>query len=136
MNRINRLNKKGSVIAEAALTLPVLILLIMGVFEFGRILMIQQSLTNAAREGARVAALDIDDVTSIASAQAITANYLTASGIDLALVSVNPAFITVNGSQAIRVAVSYNYASSLNGFIPAISPSLQLNSQVIMRREA
>jgi Flp pilus assembly protein TadG len=126
----------GSVLIEAALTLPFLILLIMGIFEFGRILMIQQALTNAAREGARVAALDIDDVTSIASAQAITTNYLTASGIDLALVSVNPTFIVVNGSQAIRVAISYNYSSSLNSFIPAISPSLQLNSQVIMRREA
>jgi Flp pilus assembly protein TadG len=41
-----------------AVCLPVLLLLILGLMEFGRGLMVQQLITNAAREGARQATLD------------------------------------------------------------------------------
>jgi Flp pilus assembly protein TadG len=39
--------------AEFAIVLPVFILAIIGIIEFGRAVMVQQILTNAAREGAR-----------------------------------------------------------------------------------
>jgi Flp pilus assembly protein TadG len=41
------------VAAEAAIVLPIFILAIIGIIEFGRAVMVQQVLTNAAREGAR-----------------------------------------------------------------------------------
>jgi len=48
---------RGSVAVEFALLLPVLLLLIFGVIDFGRAINDQITLTQAAREGARLAAL-------------------------------------------------------------------------------
>ena len=42
---------------EFALVAPVFLLLVFSLFEFGRMMMVQQSLTNAAREGCREAVL-------------------------------------------------------------------------------
>lgn len=53
--------------AEAALVLPVLLLLILGMIEMSQLGMANQVLTNAAREGARVAVIPgntADDVTT------------------------------------------------------------------------
>jgi Flp pilus assembly protein TadG len=48
---------RGSVAVEFALLLPVLLLLIFGVIDFGRAINAQITLTQAAREGVRLAAL-------------------------------------------------------------------------------
>jgi Flp pilus assembly protein TadG len=48
---------RGSVAVEFALLLPVLLLLIFGIIDFGRAINDQITLTQAAREGARLAAL-------------------------------------------------------------------------------
>jgi len=45
-------------IAEFALALPLLVLFVVGIFDFSNALTLKQKLTNAAREGARVAASD------------------------------------------------------------------------------
>ncbi len=59
MKIITRLRKgeRGSALIEAALTLPLLLLVSVGIFEFGRVFQTWQVLTNAAREGARMAVL-------------------------------------------------------------------------------
>ena len=49
--------ERGTAIVETALTLPLLLLVSVGIFEFGRAYQTWQVLTNAAREGARVAVL-------------------------------------------------------------------------------
>lgn len=50
--------RRGAALVEAAVTLPILLLLVMGIIEFGRAMMVVQLLTNGAREGARKATLD------------------------------------------------------------------------------
>ena len=50
-------DERGAAIIETALTLPILLLVSVGIFEFGRAYETSQVLTNAAREGARVAVL-------------------------------------------------------------------------------
>src|SRR5687767_766732 len=52
-----RKGERGSALIEAALTLPLLLLVSVGIFEFGRAFQTWQVLTNAAREGARLAVL-------------------------------------------------------------------------------
>ena len=49
--------ERGAALLEVALTLPLLLLVAVGIFEFGRAYQTWQILTNAAREGARVAVL-------------------------------------------------------------------------------
>ena len=50
-------SERGTAIIETALTLPLLLTIVVGIFEFGRAWQTSQVLTNAAREGARVAVL-------------------------------------------------------------------------------
>jgi len=52
---------------ETALTLPILLLVSVGIFEFGRAYQTWQILTNAAREGARVAVLPNSTVGDVQS---------------------------------------------------------------------
>jgi Flp pilus assembly protein TadG len=54
---VRRNGQRGAAIIETALTLPILILLSVAIFEFGRAYQTWQLLTNAAREGARIAVL-------------------------------------------------------------------------------
>lgn len=51
------MNSTGQALVEMAIILPLLMLLVMGIFEFGRAMYIKNSLTQAARSGARVAAV-------------------------------------------------------------------------------
>jgi TadE-like protein len=48
----------ASQVVETALSLPLLVLFVVGIFDFSGALTLKQKLTNAAREGARVAASD------------------------------------------------------------------------------
>ena len=50
-------SERGQALLETALTLPLLLLVSVSIFEFGRAYQTWQVLTNAAREGARVAVL-------------------------------------------------------------------------------
>lgn len=52
-----RQREDGAVAVEMALLLPVLVLLLLGIMEFGRAYNAQVTLTNAAREGVRVMAI-------------------------------------------------------------------------------
>lgn len=54
-------NENGQTLVEFALILPILLLLVMGIIQFGMILSGQIAVTNAAREGARVAAVGKDN---------------------------------------------------------------------------
>jgi len=50
-------SERGAALLESAIAVPLLLLIAAGIFEFGRAYQTWQVLTNAAREGARVAVL-------------------------------------------------------------------------------
>ena len=73
-----RARRSGAATVEFAIIAPLLFMLVMGLFEFGRMMMVQEILTNGAREGARKAALPgatSSDVTGVVN------TYLSATGI-------------------------------------------------------
>lgn len=51
-------NQKGAALLETAITLPLVLLVCVSIFEFGRAYQTWQVLTNAAREGARVSVIN------------------------------------------------------------------------------
>lgn len=55
--RGRRDRRRGTAIVEFAVVLPLLLLLLFGIIEFGWLFMVRQTLVNAAREGCRVAVL-------------------------------------------------------------------------------
>jgi TadE-like protein len=76
---------RASQVVEFALSVPLLIMLVIGIFDFSNALALKQKLTNAAREGARVAAADpANDLSnptspvpaSISDAYQVVDNYL------------------------------------------------------------
>jgi Flp pilus assembly protein TadG len=78
--RLARLSQSetGAELIEFALTLPLLLLLVLGIIEFGFLFREYETVTNAAREGARIAVLpDYTSADAIARANA----YLTAAGL-------------------------------------------------------
>ena len=54
---MNRNNKKGSALVETAIILPILLVIVFGILEFGWMMYKTNTLNNAAREGARRAAV-------------------------------------------------------------------------------
>jgi Flp pilus assembly protein TadG len=59
--------ERGAALLEMALTLPLLLLVCVGILEFGRAYQTWQVLTNAAREGARIAVLPGTDDDAVRS---------------------------------------------------------------------
>lgn len=53
--RIRGMNSAGQALVEMVIILPLLMLLVMGIFEFGRAMYIKNTLTNASRAAARAA---------------------------------------------------------------------------------
>ena len=56
--------KRGQTLVEFALAIPIFLLLIFGIFEFGRVILTYASVFSASREAARYGA-SIEDVGSI-----------------------------------------------------------------------
>ncbi|MCH7987641.1 MAG: pilus assembly protein [Planctomycetes bacterium] len=50
--------RRGTALVEMAVVLPVFLMVVWGIIEFGRGMMVANMVTNAAREGARLAVID------------------------------------------------------------------------------
>ena len=111
----SRRKEKGAVAVEMAIVLPLLLLILLGVIEFGRALNVQISLSQAAREGARHAAIHHDkaglDVqgTALAAAPALSGLVVTVTD-DASSCSSTP--------KNVRVTTSVTL-TSLTGFLDA-----------------
>ena len=58
----SRRDGRGQALVELALILPILLMLLLGIFEFGRAWNTKQVITDAAREGARLAVVQNNDI--------------------------------------------------------------------------
>ena len=96
--RRNIRSERGAAIIEMALAVPLLLLVGVGAVEFGRAYRTSRALTNAAREGARVAALP-NRATAV---DAKVRQYLQTDG----LISDATVGVNINGSE---VTVSYPF---------------------------
>src|SRR3954453_1092179 len=74
--RINKdRRRKGTAAVELAVSVMPLMIIVMGIFEGGRLMMVQEQIVNAAREGARLAALGGPTMGSSTSTGANEVNY-------------------------------------------------------------
>ena len=103
-------SERGTALLETALTLPLLLLVSVSIFEFGRAYQTWQILTNAAREGARVAVLPNP---ASGSVQARVQQYMVSGQLPnaaSATVSVNRnATISLGAGTATASQVTVNY---------------------------
>lgn len=99
---------EGQAVVEFALVAPVLILLLVGIFEFGRAWSAHQSVTDAAREGAR-AAVVADLLVTEDSVRAIVRNALTRVSLDASKAQIELSGVDAATGDPARVAVRYSY---------------------------
>ena len=135
-------SEKGVALVEAAITLPIILLISVGIFEFGRAYQTSQVLTNAAREGARLAVID---GSTDADVRARVNQYLTNGG----LTSLADGNIVLNRNTALTASstastVQVNYPFEfmvLNPVIRLVTPTsttgapITLTAATLMRNE-
>jgi TadE-like protein len=123
---------RGATAVEFALLFPLLMLIVFGIVDFGRVLNAQITLTQAAREAARLDALGLPDV--VARTQA------AATGISPVSVTVTACPLGAAPSADAVVNVSYQFSfvtpigaiSALIGGSDGIGSPVTLNAQGVM----
>jgi len=135
-----RHSERGAALLEAAVTIPILLLIAVGIFEFGRAYQTWQILTNAAREGARIAVLP-DPTPGIVEQR--VRDYMQAGQLkewSTARVLVNrSATIQVNGANVLASEVTIEYPFTFIVLKPVgrlVSPSTTLGDALTMRADA
>jgi Flp pilus assembly protein TadG len=121
-------------VVEFALVAPVFFLLVFGMIEFGRMVMVQQIITNASREGARIAVLD---GTTAAEVNATVTSYLQSARISGATIIINPPDPATAGYGA-PVSVTVRVPFAQVSWLPApffIGGNTDLSATTVMRRE-
>jgi Flp pilus assembly protein TadG len=138
-----RSRRQGQSLVEFAVVLPIFLLILAGILDFGLGLYSQMTIINAAREGARIGAVTIVGVDPTASVdnrvRAMTAG-LDQSKLDVIITCQTPSgssFVACGSSawqsgDAVRVEVDYDYTML---WPLALGNSLQLSSTVQMRIE-
>jgi Flp pilus assembly protein TadG len=106
--RSRRRSRRGIAIVEFAIVLPIFLLAIIGIIEFGRAVMVQQMLVNAAREGARRAI--IPGATN-ASVTTLVDNYLDTADAFLEHAAGRQVSITDENGNAIDLATTASHTA-------------------------
>ena len=99
-------NERGATAVEFAFIVPLLIVLVLGIAEFGRAFQVSGTLTAAAREGVRVMALQNDPAAARTAVRNAAASL--DPGVTNAQITITPAACpTGAGSTNVRLTVNY-----------------------------
>ena len=126
--------RPGAAVVEFAVVLPLLLATVFGIIEFGRMMMVQQVLTSAAREGTRIGVLPgatSDDVAAQVEASLVGTGL---TGVQVDLDPEDPGEASADDPITVTLTVSYENVSWLVGFLPLEGRVMQATS--VMRREA
>lgn len=133
MSDMNR--QRGANVLEAAIAIPIILLMVFGIVDLGRAYNVHQVITNAAREGARYSVAPAPGTSALPSSAAVEAyvrDYLGSGNIKGARVNVTQTFSApVNAIETqcteITVSVPYSFA-----FFPV---NIDISSRAVMRNE-
>jgi Flp pilus assembly protein TadG len=104
---------RGSVAVEFALLLPVLLLLIFGIIDFGRAINDQITLTQAAREGARLASLGYSTSAVTSRAQSAATGL---SPVTVTVTSSCPAGAGVSVDAVVTTSYTFSFVTPVGAF--------------------
>jgi Flp pilus assembly protein TadG len=88
--------ERGVAIVEAAVTLPILFIFLFGLMEVGRLISVQQALTNAAREGARARVTPYSQTSYLADAFVVKDTVCTF--LSAASITCDPSTVACDGA--------------------------------------
>jgi len=125
-----RSNNRGNALIEFALVLPILLLVLFGITELGRMIMTTNVLNTASREGARLAA--VSAMSDSLSVRARVTEVLSAAKIE-------PSSIAIEydaGAHSVTVRVTADFAILSRSVLPAsLRGTVELSGRTVFRFE-
>lgn len=116
--------KKGTVAIEMAFVLPLLLVLILGILEFGRAMWIRQTLQFAVEEAARSAIAD-STLTPTAIGNLVSADMIGVQGV-------TPTVVATSTASQVSIVASYSFTFLVPHLLP-FGP-LALTAQCVFPR--
>lgn len=123
---------RGVAAVEFAIVAPIFFMLVIGIIEIGRAMMVQQVLINASRVGARRAVMLSSNEQTVLDAVTEYAAGVGVRGV-VASVSPNPATAAAGEPVTVNVTIGFNQVSWLPA--PWIMGGRELASSSVMRKE-
>lgn len=117
---------RGATAVEFALLLPLLLLIVMGIIDFGRMLNAQETLTQAAREGARLVALGQPNVASRTQAAATGL-----SPVGVSIQSACPVGAGPGSNGAVQASFTFQFTPGL-GYLVGLFGGTGLSGQTTL----
>src|SRR5579863_5241153 len=105
--------RRGATAVEFAFVAPVFFVMVLGIFEFGRAMMVQTLLTSASQQGARAGALNGAQATDVSTT---VNNYLSGAGVHGASTTCSPSTpssAAPGTDVTVRVSIPYSSVSWL-----------------------
>jgi Flp pilus assembly protein TadG len=151
--RRRRDTRRGSTLVQTAITLPMMLLLLFGILEYSRYVMLLQVMNNAAREGCRYAVMHTNpivinavtygnansDVTNLVSnclaGQALSGQAVSVYGSDALGNNNGVTWQNTQSGQWITVKITGNFVSILPGFLHMAS-NVPITAESVMRSES
>lgn len=137
--------QKGLAMVEAAIVLPLFLVLMFGIMELGIVLYDKAVITNAGREAARSGVALVNPKLTNAQIAQVATDYCTANLANFnaanLTVTVTPPTTPTTFGTPIKVAVQYNYYNVVFGNILSLLPGgafpnpLPLSATITMNNE-
>lgn len=124
---------RGQNILELTLIVPVALLLIVGIIEFGRFYMIRQVITNAAREGARI--LVLSSTTSPSQVTDVVRRHIQNAGLNPDRANIEMTGLRSSTGTPCTVGVGYPFESVVLRMIRMTSSSVTVWATSTMMHE-
>jgi Flp pilus assembly protein TadG len=124
--------ESGAAVVEFALVLPMLLVLVFGIIDFGRAYNAKISLTQAAREGARVRALGGDAAATTTRVQ-LAAGFLPAASVSVAAGTPCPANPSATDVATVTATYSFTYVTPIGSLIGLAAGPITLTGTGVMR---
>lgn len=130
------------IVVEVAITVPLILMICVGIFEFGRAYQTWQVLTNAAREGAKVAVVA---GSTDAQVESVVRSYMRAGQLPNAATApvVLDRHVAVGGATGTQITISYpfdfvmlNPAAHLVRPVSTTGAPLTMSAVAILRNES
>ena len=133
--------RRGASLVEFAALAPVLFFFVFGIIEFGRLVMVQQAMTNAAREGSREASLittlnsqDADTKARIVM-QSVMAYATDTQKVRITVSPANMANVPSGTPMGVDIEVNFSDVSWLPGSILGLAGNPVLRAEATQERE-
>ncbi|MCS6803834.1 MAG: TadE/TadG family type IV pilus assembly protein [Acidobacteriota bacterium] len=122
--------QRGQTLVEFAMAAPILVIMLVGIVDFGRVLMVQHSITNAARQSARLATM----TNSAESVYSKINASLASGGLSSDAVTISVTGLTGRSGEPTQVTISYRLTPLILRLLH-IDQTVTLSAASRMRRE-